>query len=90
MKLRHAAALALMGWYLMFPPPGPRSPDGTTSLDYNAPISEWSSFGVFDTADECRAEMKRQNEQKLNPADRGRYEVPHSQCIATDDPRLAR
>jgi hypothetical protein len=36
MRLRHAAALALMGWYLMIPPPGPHGPNVAV------PLSQWS------------------------------------------------
>src|SRR6185312_12144148 len=35
MKPRHAAALALVGWYLMMPPWNP-------ALDANAPLSKWA------------------------------------------------
>jgi hypothetical protein len=47
MSPRHAAALALVGWYLMVPPIAP--PDPGTDLKY------WSNEGSFDTAAECRA-----------------------------------
>jgi len=49
MKALHAAALALVGWYLMAPPmylP-------TYDVDVDAPLSKWKIVGSFDTADEC-------------------------------------
>jgi hypothetical protein len=52
MNLRHAAALALVGWYLMIPP-----------IDYTGThrtpaISLWATLKVFDTAVECSAALK--------------------------------
>src|SRR5258708_29897532 len=52
MKSHHAAALALVGWYLMVPPLG----DGLKHND-NAPLRLWKIEESFDTAAECR-EMK--------------------------------
>jgi hypothetical protein len=39
MTRRHAAALALVGWYLMAPPM--KGSVSALSVDLNAPISEW-------------------------------------------------
>jgi hypothetical protein len=38
MKPRHAAALALVGWQLMYPNP-------QKGVTYNSPLSQWDSFG---------------------------------------------
>jgi hypothetical protein len=46
-KPRHAAALALVGWYLMMP--SMPTPDPNVGFKY------WSNEGSFDTAAECRA-----------------------------------
>ncbi len=43
MNPRHAAALALVGWYLMVPPTS-----GTT-----LPIGQWDHVGSFDKIDDC-------------------------------------
>src|SRR6266436_692405 len=68
MKPRHAAALTLIGWYLLVPPlesvqlrPGPGKDEDT--LDWKTPshpppLSAWSIEGSYDTARECR-EAKR-------------------------------
>lgn len=45
MKTCHAAALALLGWYLMVPLVGG---------DASAPLSQWRTIDSFDTAQECR------------------------------------
>ena len=55
MNLRHAAALALVGWYLMLPPP---TPDGVTNpalrfVESDAPLSKWSIQRSYDTAESC-------------------------------------
>jgi hypothetical protein len=47
MKLRHAAALALVGWYLMLAP----SYDGL--FEERAPLSQWQWQGSYDTKVEC-------------------------------------
>jgi hypothetical protein len=103
MKPRHAAALALVGWYLMVPP------DSTVphSVDSAAPISRWSIITNFESADTCKqalTELQNKNGdpakldatgrlrrfQKRQPADPAlaRARVDHTACIATDDPRL--
>jgi hypothetical protein len=49
MKPRHAAALALVGWYLMVPP---RAQDGSPNI--RAPLPKWNqASNGFDTASEC-------------------------------------
>ena len=52
-KTRHAAALALVGWYLMLPPTdGP----GLFGVNPDAPIARWEIQTGFDTARECEHE----------------------------------
>jgi len=48
MKLRHGAALALVGWYLMMLP-------STSSgrIQKGAPLSHWYIFISFETKKEC-------------------------------------
>lgn len=53
MKLSHAAALALVGWYLMLPPV---SSDGRIQKD--APLSDWYIFSSFDTKEACEKERQ--------------------------------
>ena len=58
MKLRHAAALALTGWYLIVPPgsckPGWISPDKPQPCA--APLSDWIVALSFSHQDKCEAE----------------------------------
>jgi hypothetical protein len=88
MKVRHAAALALAGWYLMFPP---FRSDGK-SLDLLAPLSAWRIAFTFDSAKECEDIRSRVYYGADIPQ---RYRVfdnvggiGYMQCIGTDDPRL--
>jgi hypothetical protein len=48
MKPRHAAALALLGWYLMVP-----SSKSNGEPDLQAPLSKWEMDGFYDTAQAC-------------------------------------
>ncbi|MFZ0890081.1 MAG: hypothetical protein WA005_16675 [Candidatus Binataceae bacterium] len=63
-KLRHAAALALVGWYLMTPPTVPfpgqvgiraetLMKSGRWWTDVNAPLSHWQIAESFDSAEDC-------------------------------------
>ena len=52
MKPLHAAALALVVWYLMFPNPG-------KGINYDSPVSEWDTFGVeFKSKKDCEQQME--------------------------------
>ena len=94
MKSRHAAALALVGWYLM----GPLVDQKAGKIVYEAPLTYWEHEGSFDTAAEC--ERKRKDNLRLmtnlrmNSTDRspGSYlgldSALAAKCIASDDPRL--
>ena len=54
MNLRHAAALALMVWYLIVPPTvGPY-----LRLDKSAPDSRWHIIQSFDTATACEGYLQ--------------------------------
>ena len=94
MKSRHAAALALAGWYLMVPPP---LLHGNPPVDLDAPLSEWRLFSMHKSAAECEKGLVAfyklaKAELIANPADeRDRiqfHQLEDSQCIASDDPRL--
>jgi hypothetical protein len=92
MKLRHTAALALVGWYLMVPP-GPIHPDPILPA-----ISKWEMRGSFDTAIECEDKRGMETIRTANAIKDGRdLNAPETQmaaqymlaqCIASDDPRL--
>jgi hypothetical protein len=104
MNLRHAAALALVGWYLMLPPfirvgPDPREPGrDIVAPDSAAPLSKWFWSGSFDSVEACErsqekeiTETQRRNSLKTSfhaRIDRDEMAFREARCIATDDPRL--
>jgi hypothetical protein len=90
---RHAAALALAGWYLMSAPP-------RTWFGSQQPLGNWTVLDSFDTAAECRAKL---DELHVHVAMSSAHRLPNGslafsppldpdaeKCIATDDPRLAK
>jgi hypothetical protein len=52
LNLRHAAALALVGWYLMVPPLG-------IHLDAVPIGPRWEIRGVYDKADQCQTDLQK-------------------------------
>jgi hypothetical protein len=89
MNIRHAAAFALVGWYLMLP-----LRKGTTVL-VDAPIASWKHVDSFDSASECRdAALDFGSRAKKLFGANGDYTTVNQwnlyQCIASDDPRLKR
>ena len=53
MHLRHAAALAVVGWYLMAPPLY------KGEVDEKAPLKEWAVLQSFGTVAECSQWLSR-------------------------------
>jgi hypothetical protein len=92
MKPRHAAALALVGWYLMYP-------IQQHQVLPKAPLRNWQREGSFDTEATCKQAMERNiRELQTIPRARSFIGVPggdpylkaakNGECIASDDPRL--
>jgi hypothetical protein len=87
-KLRHAATIALLGgWYLLVP--------NMNNLD--APLSSRLLFASYDTAKECEdaklrlGKMIKAGTSKTNGTSKMTADqLAASDCIATDDPRLAK
>ncbi|HYL59095.1 MAG TPA: hypothetical protein VEU51_09500 [Candidatus Acidoferrales bacterium] len=86
MRLHHAAALALAGWYLMIPPP--LHDAGKSGVDVRARLSEWLVFSAHDAAHECEGAKFLNREAHKQPGDAASAKFDSAQCIATDDPRL--
>ena len=92
MKLRHAAALALVGWYLMTPP------TSKNKIHDDLPLSQWEKVQSSDTESQCQDALtdlynpsidKRMRETTKPEA----YKVfkrfmEDMRCVSTDDPRL--
>jgi hypothetical protein len=81
MTLRHTAALALVGWYLMMPP-----------KDENLPLSKWRAVESYDAASACmNAKIAYFHRVKdLPDTNLEKLRILDMQCVSTDDPRLAK
>jgi hypothetical protein len=87
-RYRRLAAFALLGgWYLLGPPAIPRQP---LIRDFNAPLSQWTRWGTFDTARECVNDLLEFQKGVGNPSfsEGAQREISAMQCYASDDPRL--
>lgn len=83
MKSRHAAALALVGWYLMVPPlcsshwtNGNQTACSASAFNYDVPLDRWRESASFNSLHKC----------EISAAEKGPY--THCKCVSTDDPRL--
>jgi hypothetical protein len=85
MNLSHAAALALVGWYLIVAPPQ----SFKDNQYHEVPLREWTHKATFDSEFECKQEQSKGCYKFQNGEVIG-LEGPlcYSQCIASDDPRL--
>ena len=95
MKPRHAAALALVGWYLMVPP----LVDEPYKVNTEAPLPSWKVYQTFDTLDECDKSLlsvqdkyKRTASAPLGTIKKGSrafaLQMTFAQCVRDDDPNL--
>ena len=95
MKLRQAAALVLVGWYLMVPPD---SRQGTRLIfRRNAPLTQWYKERDFESEAACKAALasfSKTIKAKLKVGYHNFHQAVeaerllYGQCIASDDPRL--
>jgi hypothetical protein len=94
MKLCHAAALALVGWYLLAPPNVWVGKEDR--VDETAPLDSWIQLGSYDTAVRCQQALDQIN-AKVYAAYEKDKRARHpfqwrlgvdAKCVATDDPRL--
>lgn len=99
MNLRLAAALAIVGWYLMQPPT-----DSRGRPDSEAPLSQWKESGAFDSAADCskerldtikvyektlaEARQSKSSKDSVDMIQNGSLAFWNAQCVASDDPRL--
>lgn len=86
--LRHAAAIALVGWYLMIP----RS-TLPANVAYKKPLSTWQTIQAFDTAEQCQDYLsnffqRSREKAALNMLEPAYRDFMFAQCVASDDPRL--
>ena len=97
MKYRHAAALVLVGWYLLMPP----LINAPYKVDTEAPLTSWKVYQTFNTAEECRKSLLSMQAKYQHSATaptgsikRGTrafaLQVEFAQCVASDSPVLKR
>jgi hypothetical protein len=87
MKLRHAAALAPMIWYLLIPPAGGNE---------HSPMNQWQMVNVFDTEAACQAGRQKYYNDGIELMKMGKtssaieesHRFTSATCLAADDPRL--
>jgi hypothetical protein len=95
MKPPHAAALALVAWYLMVPP----LVNAPNKIDMEAPLASWKEYQTFDTSEECdkalfsaHAKYEHTASAPLGSIKKGTrafaLQMTFAQCISSDDPRL--
>jgi hypothetical protein len=79
MKFRNAAALALIGWYLLLPASAPES--GTANA---GPLPTASVWGLYKTSDACEQERRSLfDDPVVGPR------MKAAKCVrASDDPLL--
>ena len=98
---RHAAALAVVGWYLMMPPDSARIPH---SVDTTAPLPRWSIVANYTSQESCEKALADIQNKELDPLvldttgrlkrlQRGDVALGiarsiNSGCVASDDFRL--
>jgi hypothetical protein len=93
MKLRHGAALVIVGWYLIGPPvhqPKHEEP----YLDEHAAYHDWKIVMTFSEQVPCEQERDRHIQSVHDDfAEFGKtniwaLQLLESDCLASDDPRL--
>lgn len=92
MKPRHTAALALVAWYLMMPPPRPVGDHFETN--FHAPLSKWTRLRRFDLQSECETTREAYRQKPTGNlvitlgAAEAQATTKVSRCVAGDDPHL--
>jgi hypothetical protein len=86
MNLRHAVALALVGWYLLMPPTTHDHPSGNV----DAPLAQWAKRPTT-YRDKAEREHVLDQQRRLWNAKNRQLKVrfyKQGQCVAANDPRL--
>jgi hypothetical protein len=92
LKTRHASALALVVWYLMYPPWN----TAKQAIDATLPLRNWYQVSNFDSSGDCRthriATLTAMDEQIAGYDAEKRAEAQklwyEARCMSADDPRL--
>jgi hypothetical protein len=100
MNPRHAAALALVVWYLMIPSPLMAPPNAS---NLNAPLSTWHKYRGWGTEADCQNYISGVRAKVRDPEVQAKYPMENgwtwpafvdfwdaAKCVSSDDPRLAK
>lgn len=93
MNVRHAAALALVVWFLLVPPIVLDATD-QPRVQPTAPLNEWRVYATFESREQCEnlRDKIREGERGLPPSEKNaelkREAAASLLCVANDDPRL--
>jgi len=77
MRKCYPAALVLISWFLMMPPPvypPTKEASGDYKMNLTAPMSQWLKFKTLKSEDACKAQLKKVQ--------------PYFKCLSSDDPAL--
>jgi hypothetical protein len=85
MKLGHAAAFALVGWYLMVPPVASNG-----RVDASAPLWKWWKFQIDDSAQECETFLSEMQQGSVTQDDwegskRAALELRHTPTLNPEE-----
>lgn len=84
MKLGHAAASLLVGWFLVTPPLGTNG-----HYDTSAPLSKWKVEGGAASLQDCKDTQKLLTSRAAKQGGKSDLEaVKDARCVSQDDPRL--
>lgn len=89
MTLHRAAAITLIGWYLMIPPL-----DKSNQPDFSVPLSSYMQASAYDTAAECESAKSNALEnvsrsiKRKEKVDGLSVSMAAGLCVEADDPRL--
>ena len=92
-KAQHILALALVGWYLMIPPP--KQIGSSFQTNFKAPIEKWAQIRRFKQKSECEATRAAYAKNPpggvtdmLSSKQEERALWNAAQCVSTNDPRI--
>jgi hypothetical protein len=80
MKPRHAAALALAGWYLVTPHTFPNSREPNLSM----PLSQWSRIGPVPSKSDCEARLSASIRKNDDPAVREKFKKEYLPALRAE------
>jgi hypothetical protein len=88
MNPRHAAALVLVGWYLMVPPMDcvfclcKCAHEGCHITEQNAPLVKWQKWKTYNSGSECESALSARVIEKFYKGN------IYGRCIDSEDSRL--